>query len=162
MVIVNQKPMTMGRIWSTNKQGRRFLTHEAQRFKSQIGNIALKAFPELIRYEKEIGFEAVFYGNWYRKKDGAISKTAGDLDNFNKLILDGIGDALRFNDCQVFHIDIKKSSLKVETAYLFSRATYNFIKGNVATTSRESYIDYYNYLGFNVYVQNNLISTKIS
>ena len=107
----------MGRIWSTNKKGRRFLTDEAIRFKYQVGLIAKKSFPELIEYEKELKFEAIFYGNWYRKKDGAISKTAGDLDNFNKLILDGISEAMGFNDCQFFDIHTVKSKVKSENPF---------------------------------------------
>lgn len=117
MIRVNLKPMSMGRIWSTNKQGRRFLTIEAQRFKFEVGLIARHAFPDLIDFKKELKFEAIFYGNWYKKKDGAISKTAGDLDNFNKLILDGISEAMGIDDCQFFDIHTIKSKIKPDEPF---------------------------------------------
>lgn len=117
MIRVNLKALSMGRIWSTNRNGRRFLTDEATRFKYQVGLIARQSFPELIDYKKELKFEAIFYGNWYRKKDGAISKRAGDLDNFNKLILDGISESMGFDDSQFFDIHTIKSKLKSDNPF---------------------------------------------
>src|SRR5690606_17200535 len=99
--------MTMGRIWSTNKQGKRFLTNEAKEFKQIIG-ISFKNYsPGMKGYKKEKIFIANFYGEWH-KKNGEISLTAGDLDNFNKLILDGCCEFMDFDDSQIFQILTRK------------------------------------------------------
>ena len=104
---INIKPLSMGRIWSTGKHGKRFLTTEGSNFKKLVGIEARKSFPEMINFSGKIHFEAKFYGNWHTKK-GEISKTAGDLDNFNKLIIDGIAELMGFNDAQIFKISTEK------------------------------------------------------
>ena len=69
--------------------------------------LARSRFFDLLGYEGHLSFKCKFIGEWHTKK-GTISKTAGDLDNFNKLILDGISEGLGVNDAQIFKIETEK------------------------------------------------------
>lgn len=104
---IEGKGLSMGRIWSTGFHGKRFLTKEGKAYKDMIGMMIRKHFPDLIGYSGKKKFIAFFYGNWTTKK-GTISKTAGDLDNFNKLIWDGMSEAMGFNDSEFYKIDSEK------------------------------------------------------
>lgn len=72
-----------------------------------IAMLSRSHFPFMLDYQGKKFFECRFGGKWYTQK-GVISKTAGDLDNFNKLILDGISEGMGFDDSQFFRISTEK------------------------------------------------------
>lgn len=48
-----------------------------------------------------------YHGQWLTKS-GTISKTAGDIDNFSKLILDALCEEYDFDDSQIMELSFKK------------------------------------------------------
>lgn len=107
MIVLHEKPLSMGRIWSQSRSGRRFLTTEGQLYKKRWGAAALWAYPDLVGAHFPLEVIVDFYGPWMTK-DGKISKTAGDLDNFLKLSIDGVCQALAIDDCCLVKITARK------------------------------------------------------
>jgi Holliday junction resolvase RusA-like endonuclease len=106
MIEIKIKPMSMGRAWSQTKSGRRFLTKEASDYKKIIA-LSCSKLSFLSGYTGAIGCKAEFHGPWLTKK-GQISRTAGDVDNFTKLIFDAIGERYGFDDSQIMEVSLKK------------------------------------------------------
>jgi Holliday junction resolvase RusA-like endonuclease len=116
MIVLHEKPLSMGRIWSQTRNGRRFLTKEGQDYKKRWGDAALEKFPEFYGIEKPLEVIVDFHGPWLAGS-GKVSKTAGDLDNFLKLSIDGVCQALKIDDCFVVKITARKvlsESWKIE------------------------------------------------
>lgn len=106
MFEIKIKPMSLGRAWSQSKNGRRFLIPEAKKYKLLISSHC-KGMYWLHDYDGAIFFIAEFHGPWLTKQ-GKISKTAGDVDNFSKLILDSLCESYGFDDSQVTEIKLQK------------------------------------------------------
>ena len=101
---INIKPMTFNSAYPTNRQGRRFLSSEGKRYKAQI----IAATPRLnLPPQGQLTFKYIISGPFITLK-GTISKTAGDLDGFAKLLLDAVCEAAEVDDSRVFRIEAQK------------------------------------------------------
>jgi Holliday junction resolvase RusA-like endonuclease len=76
-------------------------------YKLEIALLSGKHFKNLAGYSEKLKFTYEIHGPWLRQ-DGKISKTAGDIDGFCKLMLDAVCGALDINDAVVFEIHAKK------------------------------------------------------
>lgn len=105
MVTLKIKPLTFNSAYPTNRQGRRFLSNEGKRYKQEITRASLGAFP--VPESGPLLFIYEVHGPFLTKK-GEISKTAGDLDGFAKLLLDAVCEASGCDDSRVFEIQARK------------------------------------------------------
>jgi Holliday junction resolvase RusA-like endonuclease len=103
------KPLSLNQLYPSNRNGRRFLSKDGAIYKATIQNAVksnLKLFPEK-GYSLPLEFNLIVSGP-YLTKQGAISKTAGDVDNAIKGILDAVCDELDINDACVFRVSAEK------------------------------------------------------
>jgi Holliday junction resolvase RusA-like endonuclease len=107
MIAVALKPLTFNGAYPTNKFGRRFLTNEGKKYKQILSKVSIEHLSHLIGYSGELHFRATIYGPFMTKKN-TISKTAGDVDGFCKLLIDGICEPLNIDDSQIFYLEVKK------------------------------------------------------
>lgn len=107
MLTIPTKPLSMNSAYPTNKQGRRFLTSEGAAYKTLIGIKARAVFPDLIGCQDTVRATVVVYGP-ILTKNGTVSKTAMDLDNCLKLMLDAVTSALGFDDSLIVSIQAEK------------------------------------------------------
>lgn len=106
-LIIDIKPVSINQAYSTARTGRRFLVAKGKAYKLEIALLSGKHFKELLGYSEKLKFTYEIHGPWLRQ-DGKISKTAGDIDGFCKLMLDAVCEALDINDAVVFEIHAKK------------------------------------------------------
>lgn len=103
------KPLSLNQLYPSNRNGRRFLSKEGLAYKKAIQDavkLNLKSFPDK-GYHLPLRFSYTIYGPFLTNK-GQISKTAGDLDNYCKPILDAISQELGIDDSCVFKIEANK------------------------------------------------------
>lgn len=98
--------MTFGRVYSSSRSGRRFMTKEGKEYKELISLYA-KNFIHLRGLHEPLKFTYIVHGPWLTK-DGLISKTLGDLDGFSKLLIDATCEALEINDSCITEIVAQK------------------------------------------------------
>ena len=98
--------MSLGRAWSQTKSGKRFLVKEAKDYKMLVAYYC-KELSVLDGYTGALKFTIEYRGPWLTRNK-TISKTAGDIDNFQKLILDGLCEAYNFDDSQIMELNLKK------------------------------------------------------
>jgi Holliday junction resolvase RusA-like endonuclease len=106
-LIIDIKPVSINQAYSTARTGRRFLVAKGKAYKLEIALLSGKHFKNLVGYSEKLKFTYEIHGPWLRQ-DGKISKTAGDIDGFCKLMLDAVCEALEINDACVFQIEAKK------------------------------------------------------
>jgi Holliday junction resolvase RusA-like endonuclease len=106
-LIIDIKPVSINQAYSTARTGRRFLVARGKAYKLEIALLSGKHFKNLVGYSEKLKFTYEIHGPWLRQ-DGKISKTAGDIDGFCKLMLDAVCEALDINDAVVFEIHAKK------------------------------------------------------
>jgi Holliday junction resolvase RusA-like endonuclease len=106
-LIIDIKPVSINQAYSTARTGRRFLVAKGKAYKLEIALLSGKHFKNLAGYSEKLKFTYEIHGPWLRQ-DGKISKTAGDIDGFCKLMLDAVCEALDINDAVVFEIHAKK------------------------------------------------------
>jgi Holliday junction resolvase RusA-like endonuclease len=106
-LIIDIKPVSINQAYSTARTGRRFLVAKGKAYKLEIALLSGKHFKNLVGYSEKLKFTYEIHGPWLRQ-DGKISKTAGDIDGFCKLMLDAVCEALDINDAVVFEIYAKK------------------------------------------------------
>jgi Holliday junction resolvase RusA-like endonuclease len=106
-LIIDIKPVSINQAYSTARTGRRFLVAKGKAYKLEIALLSGKHFKNLVGYSEKLKFTYEIHGPWLRQ-DGKISKTAGDIDGFCKLMLDAVCEALDINDAVVFEIHAKK------------------------------------------------------
>lgn len=106
-LIIDIKPVSINQAYSTARTGRRFLVAKGKAYKLEIAILSGKHFKNLVGYSEKLKFTYEIHGPWLRQ-DGKISKTAGDIDGFCKLMLDAVCEALDINDAVVFEIHAKK------------------------------------------------------
>jgi len=102
-IILDMKPVGLNQAYSTNRQGRRFLVARGKTYKALVGMKAIQSMREFEGYLGPLKFEYVIEGPWLTKS-GSISKTAGDIDGFSKLLCDAVCEALGINDCTIFEV----------------------------------------------------------
>lgn len=98
--------MTFGRVYSSSRSGRRFMTKEGKEYKELI-SIHAKKLAHLTCLHEPLKFTYVVHGPWLTK-DGLISKTLGDLDGFSKLLIDATCESLGINDSCITEIVARK------------------------------------------------------
>ena len=106
-LIIDIKPVSINQAYSTARTGRRFLVAKGKAYKLEIAMLSGRHFKNLVGYSEKLKFTYEIHGPWLRQ-DGKISKTAGDIDGFCKLMLDAVCEALDINDAVVFEIHAKK------------------------------------------------------
>jgi Holliday junction resolvase RusA-like endonuclease len=106
-LIIDIKPVSINQAYSTARTGRRFLVAKGKAYKLEIALLSGRHFKNLVGYSEKLKFTYEIHGPWLRQ-DGKISKTAGDIDGFCKLMLDAVCEALDINDAVVFEIHAKK------------------------------------------------------
>jgi len=106
-LIIDVKPVSINQAYSTARTGRRFLVAKGKAYKLEIALLSGRHFKNLVGYSEKLKFTYEIHGPWLRQ-DGKISKTAGDIDGFCKLMLDAVCEALDINDAVVFEIHAKK------------------------------------------------------
>lgn len=106
MIEIKLKPLSMGRIWGQTKSGKRFLTNEGRAYKKAVAMHCL-SLGVLRNYHGAIAADLEFHGPWLTKR-GTISKSAGDIDNFTKLIFDSLCEAYGFDDSQIMEVHLRK------------------------------------------------------
>ena len=106
MIEIPIKPMSLGRAWSQTKTGRRFLVPEAKKYKEMIAYYC-KEYAFFDGYAGAMACRLEFHGPWLTKEH-RLSKTAGDIDNFSKLLIDSLCEAYNFDDSQIVEMHLKK------------------------------------------------------
>lgn len=106
MISIPIKPMTFNSVYSTNRQGRRFMTKEGKEYKKII-SIYANGLNHLRGLHEPLMFTMIVHGPWLNKA-GKISKIAGDLDGFLKMSQDAICETLEINDSCVTEISARK------------------------------------------------------
>jgi Holliday junction resolvase RusA-like endonuclease len=108
-VKIEIKPLSLNQLYPSNRQGRRFLSKQGAQYKEliqQAVKLNSRYFPEK-GYSLPLEFTYIVCGP-FLTKSGTISKTAGDLDNFCKPLLDSVCQELEINDSCVFKITAEK------------------------------------------------------
>lgn len=106
MIEIKLKPMSLGRAWSQSKSGKRFLVTEARQYKALVA-FHCREMAFLSGHRGAIRFTIEYHGPWLTKQ-GGISKTAGDIDNFSKLLVDSLCEHYDFDDSQIMEMNLKK------------------------------------------------------
>jgi Holliday junction resolvase RusA-like endonuclease len=106
MIKIPVKPMSMGRAWSQTRAGKRFLVPEAKVYKKLVAQYC-KELKVISGHRGALTCVIEYHGQWLTKT-GTISKTAGDIDNFSKLILDALCEEYDFDDSQIMELSLKK------------------------------------------------------
>lgn len=107
MLIFNFKPMGMNSVYSTAKNGRRFMTDEGKDYKAKISAVSFNHFADLKDCDEALRFTLVYKGPWLTNK-GKINKIAGDLDGALKLLIDAMCKPLGINDACITEIVARK------------------------------------------------------
>lgn len=107
MITLYQKPLSLNQMYPTGRNGRRFATAESKSYKQMWALLAKTHYREFIDYDSALAV-VITIGGPILTKSGKISKTATDLDNCPKPIIDGIAAALGFNDSIVTRLVCRK------------------------------------------------------
>ena len=107
MIVLKQKPLSLNQMYPTGRGGRRYATTESKAYKSAWALLAKAHYCEFEKCEQPLAVTITICGP-ILTKTGSISKTAVDLDNCPKPIIDGIADALDFNDSIVTTLFCRK------------------------------------------------------
>jgi Holliday junction resolvase RusA-like endonuclease len=107
MITLHQKPLSLNQMYPTGRNGRRFATAESKSYKESWALLAKAHYREFTGYTLPLAVAIEVVGP-ITTKAGSISKTAIDLDNCAKPIIDGVADALGFNDSIVTMLICRK------------------------------------------------------
>lgn len=89
-------PISVNHAYSTNRQGRRFLSDKGKQFKEEIGWLAAQ---ESDWYENDVTVELHFYFGDKRKRD---------IDNGIKISLDALTGVMFGDDSQITELHVFK------------------------------------------------------
>lgn len=108
MITLYQKPLSLNQMYPTGKGGRRFATPKSKAYKQSWASLAQAHYKEFTNYDSPLAIIITVAGPIFTL-EGSISKTAIDCDNIAKPIIDGIADALGFNDSIVTSLFCRKA-----------------------------------------------------
>ena len=106
-LVLRLKPMSVNQAYSTSRQGRRFLVASGKSYKLAVALEAGRFFESIRGYSGRLKLEYEIHGPWLTK-EGKVSKTAGDLANFEKLLIDSVCESIDVNDASIFKIEAEK------------------------------------------------------
>lgn len=119
-VTIPNKCLSTNSIYKRNRFGV-YLSAEAKKYKLAISNIVRGKEFKCNPKTHYISTECYFYLSKFYTKDGKISCTAGDVDNFKKITLDAIAKTLGFNDAFVCDSIDKKRPGKEDKTIIILR-----------------------------------------
>lgn len=121
VIIVPFKTISVNSQWFVWK-GRKILTKEARKMKKDIEEIS-KPFAGVFHDNEKLSVQIDVYDSWFTKKDGSFRKR--DLQNKQKLLIDGIFSGLNLDDCQIFNLTMTKIDSKSENSIVTIKSVGN-------------------------------------